>query len=163
MPAQSRSPSALISTSDLEQPGLQRSLQLVSGLPRCQLPHLFPQATIARSQVTILLKSEAKENLFSLKKFLKIILCIFKKPWPRWVFLAERGPLYCAFRLLRLQSAGSRPSRSAVGSVWPWQPLGNWILLIIPPSEIEPTSPVLEGGFLTTGLPGKSQKTSLFS
>ena len=61
-----------------------------------------------------------------------------------------------AFRLLLLRSAGSRPSRSVVGAVWPWLPLGNWILLIIPPSEIEPMSPVLEGGFLTTGLPGKS-------
>ena len=34
--------------------------------------------------------------------------------------------------------------------------------ILVPQPEMEPTSPALEGGFLTTGLPGKSPRVKQF-
>ena len=89
-----------------------------------------------------------------------------------WVFIgASRLSLVVTCWLLLLQSRGSR----ACGLRAQWlRRVGSLIEVrrlscpaacetLVPPSRIEPASPVLKGGLLTTGSPGKSQSKILFS
>ena len=78
-----------------------------------------------------------------------------------FIYLAVSG-LSCGMRDLSLWQAGSvvaAPGLSSCGA-WALECIGLVALtcgiLVLRPG-IEPTSPALEGGFLTTGPPGKSQ------
>lgn len=51
-----------------------------------------------------------------------------------------------------------RLSSHSLWSVWPWLPRGMWDASSS--TGVEAMSPVLEGGLLTTGLPGTSQLIS---
>ena len=87
-------------------------------------------------------------------------LCFFLKPHiyfccRPWAFsnCGERGllPSRGAGLLLAVASLVAAPGLSSCGS-WAQLPCGMWNL---PGPGIEPVSPALAGGFLTTGPPGK--------
>ena len=103
---------------------------------------------------------------------LKWFICF----WPQWVFVSVPGlslvvasedcsPLWCPGFLLRwllsLQSMGSR--HTGFGSYIPWLSTCNsqskllCSMCDLPGPGIDPVSPAVVGGFLNTGLPGKSK------
>ena len=87
--------------------------------------------------------------------FLKVIY-LFIYLWLHWVFVAARFSLRW---LLLLWSTGSR--RAGFSSCGSRAQLlhGKWDL---PGPGLEPGSPALAGGFLTTAPPGKSRIISIF-
>ena len=77
--------------------------------------------------------------------FFLVLLILFI--WLHWVLVAACGFFHCsAWASLQLWCAGSR----AHGLSCP-----TACGILVPPPGIKPMSPALEGGFLTTGLPGK--------
>ena len=92
--------------------------------------------------------------------------------WLPWVFVAARGlaasggysSLRCAgfslWWLLLLRSTGSRCTGFSSCGMQAQLFRGMWYL---PGAGLEPVSPALAGGFLTTAPPGKSQASFIIS
>ena len=116
------------------------------------------------SSSTIKLES----NLFCFVFFLINLFILFIYFWLRWVFIAARGLSlvtasggYSSLRcsgfslrwLLLSRSTGSRRAGFCSCGTWAYLLRGMWDL---PGPGLEPLSPALAGGFLTTVPPGKS-------
>ena len=86
-------------------------------------------------------------------------LCIYF--WPHRVLVAVRGIFLCGAWALRCVVWGLLSSCGA----WTPESVGSVVVacgILVPRSAIEPASPALEGGLLTTGPPGKSHTPEIF-
>ena len=107
-------------------------------------------------------------TLFLIFIYLSIYLSIYLFIWLCWILVAARG-LFIAARGLFVAARGRFvaarglfvAARGLLSSCGAWAPerVGSIVAacgILIPQPGIEPTSPALEGGFLTPGSPGKS-------